>query len=189
MAASDDKRDLELIQRIAKGDQSAIQPLFARYNVALFRFLMGMLHNEAIAEEVVNETFLDIWRGAGKFEGKSSPSSWMFAIARNKAISLIRKRSDLALDEEKAANISDDADTPEQTALKTDKAALIKKCMEALSPKHREIINLVYYQEKSIREVSYIVGIPENTVKTRMFNARKQLSVEMKTRGVDRGWP
>ncbi len=85
--------------------------------------------------------------------------------------------------------IADEGDTPEVAALKQDKSATMRRCMEALSAEHREIIDLVYYHELSIAEVAAVVGIPENTVKTRMFYARKRLSEILKAAGVDRGWP
>ena len=189
MAGPGDKQDVELIKRIAKGDRSAFQVLFARHNTALYRFLIRMLRNSAVAEEHVNETFIEIWRVAGKFEGRSQVSSWMFGIARNKALSTMRKHGDLQWDDEFAAQIEDAADTPEQSALKTSKAEAIAACLNKLSAQHREIIDLVYYHEMSIREVSEVVGIPQNTVKTRMFHARNQLSALMSTAGIDRGWP
>ena len=113
----------------------------------------------------------------------------MFAIARNKAVSLLRKRSEVELDDDAAMSIEDEADTPEVAAQKGDKAALIRACLARLSAEHREVVDLVYYHDKSIKEVSEIVGIPENTVKTRMFHARKKLSELMAEAGIDRGWP
>lgn len=181
--------DHDLLGLIAKGDQVALQELYVRFEVPLFRFLSRMLRNEALAEELVNETFLEIWRAAANFEGRSQPSSWMFGIARNKALSVMRKRSEYTLDDEMAEKISDDADTPEQAAMKGSKAERIRQCLEKLKPNHREIVELVYYQEKTIKEVSDIIGIPENTVKTRMFHARKQLTTVMQQAGIDRGWP
>ena len=80
-------------------------------------------------------------------------------------------------------------DNPEVVAQKTDKGALLRACMERLSDEHKTIIDLVYYHEMSIAEVSETVGIPQNTVKTRMFYARKKLSEFLMEAGVDRGWP
>lgn len=189
MTETDDRQDAELIARVAAGDRTAIQALFARHNLALFRFLNCMLRNQAVAEELVNETYMEIWRSAGKFEGRSRVSSWMFGIARNKALSVMRKRSDSPLDDGFASQIEDGADTPELSALKKSKAEAIKICLQKLSADHREVVDLVYYHEKTINEVSEIVGIPANTVKTRMFHARKQLSGLMESAGIDRGWP
>jgi RNA polymerase sigma-70 factor (ECF subfamily) len=80
-------------------------------------------------------------------------------------------------------------DDPEEVAQKQDKGRIMRACITALSPDHREILDLVYYQELSVGEAAEMLGIPENTVKTRMFYARKKLSELLKERGVDRGWP
>jgi RNA polymerase sigma-70 factor (ECF subfamily) len=113
----------------------------------------------------------------------------MLGIAHNKAVSMLRKRRDDELEDDAALAIEDDADDPEVTAQKTDKGALLRACLDRLSDDHKTIVDLVYYQEMSIAEVAEIVGIPENTVKTRMFYARKKLSEFLKEAGVDRGWP
>ena len=189
MATTNGTGDSELIERIAAKDRVAVEVLYGRYNVRLFRFILRLVRNEALAEELTNETFMEIWLVAQKFEGRSSPSTWIFAIARNKAISMLRKRSEAELDDERAMAIEDDADTPEVAAQKGNKAALIRACLNKLSDDHREVMDLIYYHEMSIKEVSKIVGIPENTVKTRMFHARKKLSDLMAEVGVDRGWP
>ena len=111
------------------------------------------------------------------------------AIARYKALSALRRRPDEELDDEAAAAIEDPGDDPETALTKKDKGEILRKCLTVLSPEHREIIDLVYYHEKSVEEVAEIVGIPENTVKTRMFYARKRLAELLKAAGVERGWP
>ena len=181
--------DEVLIARIAGGDRLAIQVLFARHHVRVYRFVLRLVRNDATAEDLISEVFLDIWRQAGKFEGRSAVSTWMLSIARFKALSAMRKRQDTELDDETAERIEDQADDPETALAKKDKGALLRQCLTALSAEHREIVDLVYYHEKSVEEVAGIVGIPEATVKTRMFYARKKLSELMKERGIDRGWP
>ena len=181
--------DGELLARIARQDRTAIAVLFARYQLPLYRFLVRMVRNQAVAEELVNEVFVEIWRKAGKFEGRSKPSTWIFAIARYKGLSLLRKRTDEELDEEKTARIADEADSPEQVALKGDKAMALRACLEQLSRAHREVVDLVYYHEKSVGEISEILDIAPGTVKTRLFHARKNLSALMAKAGIDRGWP
>ena len=113
----------------------------------------------------------------------------MLAIARFKALSALRRRPDEALDEETVEAIEDPSDDPEVAIEKKDKSAAIRKALGGLSAEHREIIDLVYYHEKSVEEVAQIVGIPENTVKTRMFYARKKLAELLKAAGIERGWP
>jgi RNA polymerase sigma-70 factor (ECF subfamily) len=181
--------DVALIGRIAAGDKLAMQVLFARHHVRVYRFVLRLVRNETLAEDLISEVFLDVWRQAGKFEARSAVSTWLLAIARFKALSTLRKRSEEELDEDAAAAIEDPGDDPEVAVQKKDKSAVLRKALAVLSLDHREIIDLVYYHEKSVEEVAEIVGIPENTVKTRMFYARKQLSELLKAAGVDRGWP
>jgi len=178
-----------LIGRIASGDRLAMQVLFARHHVRVYRFVFRLVRDEWRAEDLISEVFLDVWRQAGKFEGRSAVSTWLLAIARFKALSALRRRPDEALDDETAEAIEDTSDDPQVALEKKDKSAVIRKCLERLSAEHREIIDLVYYHEKSVEEVAEIVGIPENTVKTRMFYARKRLAEILKAAGIDRGWP
>ena len=181
--------DTELLAMIAGGDQSALNQFFMRHRTGVFRFIARLTRNEAVAEELTNETFLEVWRHANRFEGRSSPSTWLLSIARNRTISALRKRREETWDETAADRLEDDRDTPDVSAQKTDKAALLRSCIAALSPEHAVVIGLVYYQEKSVAEVSEITGVAEATVKTRMFYARKKLSEILKENGVDRGWP
>jgi RNA polymerase sigma-70 factor (ECF subfamily) len=181
--------DEVLIARIAKGDRLAMQVLFARHHVRVYRFVLRLVRNEATAEDLIGDVFLDIWRQAGKFEGRSAVSTWILGIARFKALSALRRKPEEELDEETANAIEDRSDDPETALAKKDKGTVMRQCLTALSAEHREIIDLVYYHEKSVEEAAAIVGIPEATVKTRMFYARKRLSEMLKVRGIDRGWP
>jgi RNA polymerase sigma-70 factor (ECF subfamily) len=184
-ATSDDV----LIGRIANGDRLAMQVLFARHHVRVFRFVLRLVRNEASAEDLISEVFLDVWRQAGRFEGRAAVSTWLLAIARFKALSALRRKPEQELDEETAAAIEDTSDTPDVTLEKKETGAVIKKCLSSLSAEHREVVDLVYYHEKSVEEVAEIVGIPEATVKTRMFYARKKLAELLKAQGIERGWP
>jgi RNA polymerase sigma-70 factor (ECF subfamily) len=185
-SAADDR---QLLERIAARDQTALRALYARHQGRVFRFVLRLVKRDAVAEELTNEVFLEAWRNAGTFEGKASASTWLLSIAHHRAVSSLRKRRELAWNEEAAAEIADTDDNPEVVAQKADKSVLLRRAMDQLSPEHREIIDLVYYHEMSIAEVSEVIAIPENTVKTRMFYARKRLSEILKTAGVDRGWP
>jgi RNA polymerase sigma-70 factor, ECF subfamily len=177
-----------LIGRIAGGDRLAMQALYARHHVKVFRFVLRLVRNEASAQDLINEVFLDVWRQAGRFEGRSAVSTWILAIARFKALSSMRRRTEAMLDEETAEAIEDQADTPDVTLQKKNMGEILRQCLTKLSPDHREIIDLVYYHEKSVEDVAKIVDIPENTVKTRMFYARKKLAELLREAGVERGW-
>jgi RNA polymerase sigma-70 factor (ECF subfamily) len=184
-ATSDDV----LIVRIAGGDRLAMQVLYARHHVRVYRFVLRVVRNEATAEDLISEVFLDVWKQAGRFEGRAAVSTWLLSIARFKALSALRRRPESMLDDEQAEAIEDDSDDPEVVAQKKDKSEALQRCLKELSPEHREVIDLVYYHEKSVEEVATIIGIPEATVKTRMFYARKKLSELLKAQGIDRGWP
>lgn len=181
--------DEALIGRIARGDRLAMQVLFARHHVRVYRFVLRLLRDEMAAEDVIGEVFLDVWRQANRFEGRSAVSTWLIAIARFKALSQLRKRREYGLDDDAAELIEEPSDDPELALAKLDKGQKLRKCLAGLSREHREVIDLVYYHEKSVEEVARIIGIPENTVKTRMFYARKKLGELCRMAGIDRGWP
>src|SRR5499427_7213088 len=113
--------DEVLIGRIANGDRLAMQVLYARHHVRVFRFVVRLVRDEARAEDVISEVFLDVWRQAGRFEGRSAVSTWMLAIARFKALSALRRRPDEELDEKAAAAIEDLSANPATELEKKDK--------------------------------------------------------------------
>jgi RNA polymerase sigma-70 factor (ECF subfamily) len=178
-----------LIGRIARGDRLAMQVLFARHHVRVYRYVLCLMRDQMAAEDVISEVFLDVWRQAGRFEGRSAVSTWLIAIARFKALSMMRKRREEGLDDDLMETIEEPSDNPALAVEKLDKGAKLRKCLAALSREHREVIDLVYYHEKSVEEAAQIIGIPENTVKTRMFYARKKLGELCRMAGIDRGWP
>lgn len=182
--------EAKLIAAIAGGNQQAVKALYGLTHIRLYRFLVRLLRNEAIAEEVMNEVYLAVWQNAARYEARSAPMTWILSIAHNKAISTMRKRRELSgIDDAAAGEIADEDDTPDVVALKQDKAKAIRACIDRLGADHRCVLDLVYYQERSVAEVAEILAIPEATVKTRMFYARKKLSELLKSAGVDRGWP
>jgi RNA polymerase sigma-70 factor (ECF subfamily) len=179
-----DTSDETLIELIADGDKRAMQVLYARHNVRVYRFILRLTGNQTLAEDLVSEVFLDVWRQAEGFESKSQVSTWLLAIARYKALSALRRRTDEHLDDQMAATIEDTSDDPETVVNTKDRAIIIQKCLTQLSPAHREVIDLVYYHEKSVDEVAQIVGVPPATVKTRMFYARSKMADLLKQSGV-----
>jgi len=181
-----DTPDAALIRLIAAGDKHAMRILFARHNVRVFRFLLRFVADRSAAEDLVSEVFLDVWRQAGRFQGRSQVTTWLLAIARNKALSARRRRSIEELGEGVATAIEDPQDTPEVTIQNRQTSEILLDCLKDLSPAHREVIDLVYYHEKSIDEVAEITGLPQNTVKTRMFYARKRIAELMAAQGIDR---
>lgn len=176
--------DAACLAAMAQGSESALRVLHDRLATKTFRFVLRLVRNEAIAEEIVNEVFAEIWRKAGAFRGGSSVSTWLLAVARNKAMDRLRKRAEEPLDEVVAARVPDRADDPEAALVKSDAAAHLRTAITRLTTAHREVIDLVYYQERSVCEAAAILDVPEATVKTRMFYARKQLARMLEGSGI-----
>jgi RNA polymerase sigma-70 factor, ECF subfamily len=116
-AAGENSSDVILVNRIAAGDKLAMQALFARHRTSIYRWLLHFVSSEALAEDLLSEVFLDVWRQADRFEGRSSVSTWLMSIARFKALSARRRRTDAELDEKIEATVADPADDPEAVLL------------------------------------------------------------------------
>ena len=180
--------DEMLIQSMADGDKDAFKALYLRNHVRVYRFVMQLVRNESTAEEIVNEVFLQAWRKADRFEGKSQVATWLLSIARFKAMTALRQRSETQLDHEVASAIEDPADNPATMVAKKERSEIVKSCVAKLAPHHREVINLIYYQGNKIEEVARAIGAPTNTIKTRMHHARNQMAKLLASAGVDRAW-
>jgi RNA polymerase sigma-70 factor (ECF subfamily) len=168
--------DATLVNRIAAGDKLAMQALFARHRTLVYRWLLRFVGNETNAEDLLSDVFLDVWRQADRFEGRSSVSTWLLSIARFKALSARRRRTHAELDQRIETTVADTANDPEVALQEKNRSELLQSALTRLSLEHREIIDLVYYHEKSVEECAQILGIPAATVKTRMFYARKKLA-------------
>jgi RNA polymerase sigma-70 factor (ECF subfamily) len=175
--------DEALIKAIAAGSQAAMRALYARHGGRVARFIARLVSDTARAEDLVSEVFIDVWGQAGRFEGRSQVSTWILSIARFEALSALCRRGETELDETAMEMIVDTADTPEQTVLKEDRSVQLRSCLAQMSREHREIIDLVYFHDKSVEEVARITWMPKNTVKTRMFYARKRLAQLLSTHG------
>ena len=185
-----DGLDVSLLEFVINGDEAALRILFTRHNVRIYRFVLRLTGNRSIAEEIVSDVFLEVWRHAARFEMKSQVSTWLLAIARNKALAILRHRSELQLgNADFPLTIEDPAYNPEQLLDRQDRSTTFQFCLKQLSPAHREVIDLVYYHEKSVGEVAEIVGIPASTVKTRMHYARSRMAILLKQAGIDRASP
>jgi RNA polymerase sigma-70 factor (ECF subfamily) len=179
-----DTSDEVLVAKIAAGNRLAMQALFARHNVRIYRFVLRMVGDNGLAEDLTSEVFLSVWQQAHRFEARSAVTTWLLAIARYKALAELRRRPQAASSERESSDISDPADTPDVAFEIKHRGEILRKCLARLSREHREVIDLVYYHEKSVQEVAEIIGIGRNTVKTRMFYARKQLSKLLEAEGI-----
>jgi RNA polymerase sigma-70 factor, ECF subfamily len=129
--------DLILLDRIADGDKLAMKALFARHYLSVYRLVLRLVTNEAFAEDIVIEAFVDVWRNAKRFQGNNQVSSWITAIAQFKAISSLRQRKDEPFDEGEATTIQHTSDDPEIAVQKKGRAAMLGECVSYLSRDHR----------------------------------------------------
>ena len=153
-----------------------MQVLFARHRTNVFRWLLRFVGNETVADDLLSDVFFDVWQQASRFEGRAAVSTWLLSIARYKALSARRRRTEAELDETIETTVADSADNPEVALQRKSRNELVRAALMKLSPDHREIIDLVYYHEKSVEDCALILNIPAATLKTRMFYARKKLA-------------
>jgi RNA polymerase sigma-70 factor (ECF subfamily) len=167
-------RDLRLVERVRAGDILAFEELYRLYHKSMTRFVANLVRRPPLIEEVVNDTMMVVWEKAGSFNGASKLSTWMFAIAYRKAMRAARRRDEAVEDRQAerrpALNL-----TPEEEMTQTRAADLLAQAMESLSSDHRIVVNLTYFHEMEYREIATIMNCPVDTVKTRMFHARRHL--------------
>lgn len=178
--------DEALMERISQGDQQAFSQLYLRYQPKLVKYCSRVLRDDiAQAADLVDEAMFDVWRSAENFAGRSKVSTWIYSIARNKMVSWLRKTSEVTLEDESIldAMIDPAADPHEELALDDMKQQLLR-LMDQLTEEHREVIRLTYFEDKSVKEVAIVLDISENTVKTRMFYARKRLAQLLEKAGI-----
>jgi RNA polymerase sigma-70 factor (ECF subfamily) len=175
-AAGESSSDEILIGEIAAGSKPAMHALFARHRT-FYRWLLRFVSGETVAEDLLSKVFLDVWRQAARFQRRSSVSTWLLSIARHKALSARRRRTEgTELDEKIETTIADPANDPEVALQEKDRGELLRRALMRLSPQHRQGIDLVYYHDRSVHQVAHILDMPPATVKTRMFYARKKLA-------------
>ena len=170
-----DASDDALIKAISRGDRHAMTLLYGRHRLRVYRFALRITGDATLAEDAVSDVFLNVWRKADQFKARAEVSTWLLAIARHKALSALRAHADAQLDDNAAASLADPTDNAVTTMSKRDRSATIQKCLAQLSVLHREVLDLVYYHERSVDEIAEIVGAPASAVKKRMFYARKRM--------------
>jgi RNA polymerase sigma-70 factor (ECF subfamily) len=174
--AHDDADDRRLVTRVCAHELAAFETLYRRYHPRLSRFLHRMLRPEHLVEEVLNDTLYVVWNQAERFNGASKVSTWIFAIAYRKALKAISRHDEPmpdALEDDQPA--ADAADHPESRMSLSQARAAIDVALRTLSVDQRAAVELTYFHGFSYPEIAQIVECPTDTVKTRMFHARKRL--------------
>jgi len=169
--------DAILLEKIAAGNKDAFATLYLSYQPRLIKFCSRILKNDvALAADIVDEALIEVWKSAGSFSGRSQPSTWIHSITRYRLIAYLRKNKELLRDDNSDwDNFEDKALLPDEEMMLSERNKKIVDSLHKLSDKHREVIELVYFKELSIKEIAKMLDISENTVKTRMFYARSKL--------------
>ena len=168
----------ELLARVANGDLQAFERLYRVYQPRLTRFLTTLLKRPQLIEEVLDDVMMVVWQTAGTFRGSSKPSTWIFAIAYRKAHKAKARWPDPVEDPEHDTRISDDPGAEQMLDHPRLRSAQMK-AMDTLSADHRAVVDLTYFHGLGYREIGEIVDCPVDTVKTRMFHARRRLKQAM----------
>jgi len=166
--------EVRLMGRIAAGDLRSFEALYRLYRPRLSRFLERVIRRPAITEEVLDDTMLVVWDRADRYNGSSKVSTWVFAIAYRKALKALQK-FDEPIDDGPACPGVDGALGPEQQAGLCELRDVLIRALDGLSAEHRAVVDLTYFHGLGYREIARIVACPVDTVKTRMFHARRKL--------------
>lgn len=172
-ATSTDQREIQLLRRVADGDRAAFQSLYLVYHRRLARFLMRLTRHYDVAEEIINDTLWIVWCKAGQFRAESQVSTWIMGIAYRRALKALRQRQ--AVDHLSDPLLDDLRDTGEEPQHTEELHEWLDQALEYLPPEQRLVLELTYYLGHSCAEIAAITDCPVNTVKTRMFHARRKL--------------
>jgi RNA polymerase sigma-70 factor (ECF subfamily) len=170
-----DERDVLLLERVAGKDRGAFQELYQRYYQRLFGFIFKLTRRPELVEEALNDTLLAVWKGAGSFDGRSRVSTWILGIAHRQALKSLSRTKRAERDFGPDAVRGDEPEGPESLLARRELASVLGRALEQLPPDQRAVVELTYFHGCSYPEIATIVGCPVNTVKTRMFHARRRL--------------
>lgn len=180
-----DGSESDLLAAVAAGHQSAFDQLYARYDQRIFQYVCTLVFNTALAEEIVGDTMMAVWRGAGTFSHTSRVSTWIFGIARHKALDALRRtgRQQREVDLDNAAALPHTDESPFDGVQRKEAALLTQRALAGLSREHQEILRLVFYEDLPYEEIALLLAIPTNTVKTRVYYAKQHLKQQLERLG------
>jgi RNA polymerase sigma factor (sigma-70 family) len=167
--------ELALLRRVATKDRKAFEALYHLYYRRIFGYLLKLTRRVDLVEEVLNDVMLAVWKGAASFDGRSRVSTWIFGIAYHKALKVLVRRPEEPVEDDGERPEPLDSEEPESLAARRELAGVLGRALGALPPEQRAVVELAYYYGLPYQEIAEIVGCPVNTVKTRMFHARRRL--------------
>lgn len=180
-----DGSEPDLLEAVAAGDLASFERLYRLYDTRVFQYVRTLVRDQTVAEEIVGDVMLAVWRGAGTFSRTARVSTWIFGIARHKALDALRRSSrhqhDTVMDE--ATDFPHSQEGPIEEVHRREVAALTQQALTRLSPEHQEVLRLVFYEELPYEEIAALLAIPTNTVKTRVYYAKRHLKQQLEKLG------
>jgi RNA polymerase sigma factor (sigma-70 family) len=183
-ARSNARDEAGLIARIVDGELRAFEELYRLYHPRLTRFLINMLHRPHLVEEVLNDTLLVVWSRPERYNGASKVSTWIFAIAYRKGLKALRRNDEPMEDRDAEIRASAEPD-PEQQVGRRQVQNVLMTAISELSADHRAVVDLTYFHDIGYREIAETMDCPVDTVKTRMYHARRHLKKKLAGRLAD----
>ncbi len=163
-----------LLAMIAQDDKQAFAAFYRAMERPLYKFIRLKLNDPVQSADILHDVFIEVWKGAARFEGRSSVKTWVFGIAYRKSMDVFRKASKMVVVAE-MPELTDDSPTAEQCLYAAQRSEHVRHCLDILKPEHRSVIDLAFFEDFSYRQISEIIEAPEGTVKTRVFHAKKLL--------------
>lgn len=175
-----------LVAAIADGDRTAFEALYRSLETPLYRFIRLRLNDPHRSADIMHDVFLEIWRNAGSFRGQSNARTWIFAIAWRKVMDAFRQNDKVIYQETVPEQIDDTTDA-EGAIAAAEESRAVRDCLKALSTEHRMAMELTFFDEMSYSDIAAIVGVPEGTVKSRVFHAKQLMLRCLSAKGAARG--
>ena len=173
------EKDVSAIERVASGDKRALREIYDLFGGPLFRYISTLTGDYQVAEEVLQDTLVAVWRSARTFQGRSSAKTWVFGIARRQAHNTLRRHNLPLAAGDMLHTFPDEEAGPEESLLSGARREELEAGIGCLSPVHREVLALIFFHELSYEETAEVLDIPVGTVKSRLSNAKKSLRARL----------
>lgn len=165
----------ELLRQIARGSEAALRAFYDAFHSRIYAFIQRRLNDPADAADVLNEVMLEVWRSAGRFEGRSQALTWVLGIAHNKSLDALRRRGRRQTEELDESMPDDDCPAAGDLLNAAQNAEFLRRCLEKLSDTYKLVLHLAFFEDMPYPEIARVAKVPVGTVKTRVFHAKRLL--------------
>ena len=175
MIDTNEQQAIDLLQQINAGRQTALKAFYELFESRVYHYALCRLNDSFDAADTLNEVMMEVWKHAGRFEGRSKVSTWLLGITHHKVYDRLRKRGHSQKHddiEDHTSHLTDNALPMERVLSAAQDADLVQRCLQRLSATHREVLHLAFFEDLPYQEIASIAQCPEGTVKTRVFHAK-----------------